>query len=92
MWEKKTSNQMVSRDVVSQFMRVPQNQTLTVVWDKLAADSSLEEHTCIPIDNLMEMLTFCVETTHFRIVSDLYQQEKTLPMGTIIISIDKTYT
>ena len=34
-------------------------ETLTVVRDKL------EERTCIPIDDLMEMLTFCVETTYF---------------------------
>ena len=60
------SNQMVSLDVVSLFTKVPTDETLAVVWDKLAADSLLEECTCILIDNLMEILTFCVETTYFR--------------------------
>ena len=32
------SNQMVSPDVVSLFIRVPTDETLAVVWDKLAAD------------------------------------------------------
>ena len=58
------SNQMVILDVVSLFTKVPTDEILAVVLDKLAADPFLEECTCIPIDNLMEMLTFCVETTY----------------------------
>ena len=59
---------------------VPTDETLAGVRDKLAADPSLEERTCIPIDNLMEMLTFCVETTYFGMGSDIYRQEG-LAMG-----------
>ena len=51
------SNQMVSFDVVSLFTNVPTDETLAVVRVKLAADLLLEERTCTPIDNLMEMLT-----------------------------------
>ena len=29
----------------------------------------------------MEMLTFCVETTYFRMGSDIYRQEERLAMG-----------
>ena len=72
---------MVSLDVVSLFTKVPTDEILAVVWDKLAADPLLEERTCIPIDNLMEMLTFCVETTYFRMGSDIYRQEEGLAMG-----------
>ena len=71
---------MVSLDVVSLFTKVPTDETLAVVWDKLAADPLLEEHTCIPIDNLMEMLTFFVETTYFVMGSNIYRQEG-LAMG-----------
>ena len=45
------SNQMVSLDVVSLFTKVPTDETLAVVRDKLAADPLLEERTCIPIDH-----------------------------------------
>ena len=67
------SNQMVSLDVLGLFTKVPTDETLAVVGDKLAADPLLEERTCIPIDNLMEMMTFCVETTYFGMGSDIYQ-------------------
>ena len=72
---------MVSLDVVGLFTKVPTDETLAVVRDKLAADPLLEEHTCILIDNLMEMLTFCVEITYFWMGSDIYQQEEGLAMG-----------
>ena len=66
---------MVSLDVVSLFIKVPTDETLVIVRDKMAADPLLEERTCIPIDNLMEMLTFCEETTYFGMASDIYQEE-----------------
>ena len=44
-------------------------------------DPWLEEHTCIPIDNLMEMLTFCVETNYFGMGSAIYWQDEGLAMG-----------
>ena len=75
------SNQMVSFDVVSLFTKVPIHETLSVVRDKLTADSLLEERTCILIDNLIEMLTFCVETAIFGMGSDIYKQEEGLAMG-----------
>ena len=72
---------MVSLDVVSLFTKVPTDETLAVVRDKLAADPLLEERTSIPTDNLKEMLTFCVETTYFGMGSDIYRQEEGLTMG-----------
>ena len=68
-------------DVVSLFTKVPTDETFAAVRDKLAADPSVEERTCIPIENLMEMLTFYVETNYFRMGSDKYQQEEWLAMG-----------
>ena len=72
---------MVSLSVAGLFTKVPTDETIAVVQDKLAADPLLDEPTCIPIDNLMEMLTFCVETTYFGMGSDLYRQEEGLAMG-----------
>ena len=73
--------QMVNLDVVNLFTKVPTNETLATVQDKLATDPSLEERTCISVDNLIEMLTFCVKTTFFGMESDIYQQEECLAMG-----------
>ena len=73
-------NQIVSLDVVSLLTKVPTDETIAMVRDKLTTDPLLEERACIPIDNLMEMLTFCVETSYFRMGSDIYRQEG-LDMG-----------
>ena len=67
-------------DEMSLFMRIPTDKTLTGAWDNLAADLSLEESTWILKHNLMEMLTFCVETTDFEMGSDIYWQEQGLAM------------
>ena len=67
------SNQMVGLDVVSLFMRISTEETLTMVWDKLTADLLLKECTCIPIDNLTEKSTFRVEMIYFGMGSDIYQ-------------------
>ena len=75
------SNQMASLDVVSLFTKVPTDETLAVVRDKPAVDPLLEERTYILIDNLMEMLTFCEETTYYGNGSDTYRQEEGLAMG-----------
>ena len=71
----------VLREVLSLFTKVPTDETLAVVRDKLAADLLLEKLTCIPIDNRTEMLTFCVQTTYFGMGSDIYQEEEGLAMG-----------
>ena len=71
---------MVSKNVVILFTRVPTEETITAVRDKLAVDPSLEERTRISIDNLMEMLT-CVGTTYLGIGSNIYRQEEWLAMG-----------
>ena len=78
------SNQIVSLDVVSLFTKVPTDKTLA---DKLAADPLLEERTCIPRDNLMEMLTFCEETTYFGMGSDIYRLEEGLAKGLLLSAV-----
>ena len=72
---------MVSLVIVSLFTKVPTDETLAIVRHKLAADPLLKECTFIPIDNLMEILTFCVETTYFGMGSDIYRQEEGLAVG-----------
>ena len=77
---------MVCLDVVSLFTKVPNDETIAVVQDKLTADPLLEEHTCILIDNLMQMLT-CVETTYFGMGSEIYRQEEGLVMGSPLLPV-----
>ena len=55
---------MMTLDVVNLLTMAPIDDILIFVRD-FAADPLLEECTYIPTDNLMEMLTFCVETINF---------------------------
>ena len=80
------SNQILSLEVASLFTKVPTDEALTVIRDKLAASPLLEERTCIPIDNLIKMLTFCAETAYFMMGSDIYPQEEGLAMGLAIVT------
>ena len=75
------SNQMVSQNEENLLTKVPTHEALAVVRNKRIADPLLEERTCVPIDDLMEMLTFCVGTTYFGTGSDIYRQEEGLAMG-----------
>ena len=72
---------MMSLDFVSLFTKVPTDETLAVIRDKLAADPSLEERTNIPIDNLTGMLTFCVETSYLGMGFDISREEEGMAMG-----------
>ena len=65
-------NQMMSLDVLSLFTKVRTEEIVAVVQDKLIVDSLLEKCKYIPTHNLMEMLTFCVEKTYFRLGSAFY--------------------
>ena len=85
---------MVKWNGVSLFRNVPTDATLAVVRDKMAADPLLEERTWILIDNLMEKLTFCVETTYFGMGSDLYRQEGVVmssPLSLVLANIYMDY-
>ena len=73
---------------------VPTDQILTVVWSKLAADPLLEEYACLPIDNLMKMLTLCVKTTYFKMESDIYWQKELAtgsPLSPVFANVYKEY-
>ena len=64
-----------------------------MVQEKLIVDSLLEKCKYIPTDNLMKMLTFCVEKTYFGLGSAIYQEEEGLVMDSSLF--DKywpTYT
>ena len=77
----------MSLDVVSMFTRVSTDQTLTVVWDYLAADPPLEEGIYISIGNLIVILTFCVQMTYLGMESYIYQQEVGLAMGLQLFTV-----
>lgn len=75
------SNRILSLDMVTLFSRVPIDEALTVVRNRLESASSLGEYINITIDNHMEMLTFYVQTTLYQLESDIYQQDESSAMS-----------
>ena len=76
-----SDTQMVSFDVVSLFTKVPTSKALAEVRKKLESDETLAERTGIPVDNIMELLTFCLTTTAFQLDESYYQQNEGMAMG-----------
>ena len=76
-----SDTQMVSFDVVSLFTKVPTSKALAEVRKKLESDETLAERTGIPVDNIMELLTFCLITTAFQLDESYYQQNEGMAMG-----------
>lgn len=61
-----------SNQMVILFTIVPTDDILTVVRNRLESDHYLEIRTNITIDNLIEMLTLCVQIISFQLESDIY--------------------
>ena len=59
---------------------------MSVVRDKMAADTSLEERTRIPIDKQMEVLIFYEEMTYFRMGLTYTDKTKTGNETSVITS------
>ncbi|XP_067614295.1 uncharacterized protein [Eurosta solidaginis] len=70
---------LVSFDVVSLFPSVPIQLALDVIREKWAI---IKEHTKIPKQIFMEIVTFCIQDNrYFKFNDKIYTQLKGLPMG-----------
>ncbi|XP_067623524.1 uncharacterized protein [Eurosta solidaginis] len=70
---------LVSFDVVSLFPSIPIQLALDVIRNKW---STIKEHTKIPKQIFMEIVTFCIqENKYFKFNDVVYTQLKGLPMG-----------
>ena len=76
-----SDTQMVSFDVVSLFTKVPTPKALAEVRKRLENDKTLADRTTIPIDNIMELTAFCINTTTFQLNDSYYQQKDGMAMG-----------
>ena len=72
---------MVSFDVSSLFTKVPVDEALSIVQQKLEQDTSLTERTSLEVPSIMGLLRFCFQTTYFVYGDRLYQQQEGAAMG-----------
>ena len=65
---------MVPFDVVSFFTKIPVDLAIEVAKKKLREHVSLEKRTSLPVDFLIDLWSFCLNTTYFVYDGTYYQQ------------------
>ena len=72
---------MASFDVVSLFTRVPVNEALLVISQRLQQDDTLKDRTSIPIPDLCALVELCLKSTYFQFGKSFYEQVEGAAMG-----------
>jgi hypothetical protein len=75
---------LISYDVSSLFTCIPTQDALSVIKDRLENDNTLHERTPLTIDMILQLMSFCLETTYFQFDNMLYQQCHGAAMGSPI--------
>ena len=75
---------MVSYDVTALFTSIPVDQAIEVVKDKLEKDHKLRNRCELSIGQLLQLLTFCLNTTYFCYEGTFYKQKQGTAMGSSV--------
>ena len=78
---------ITSYDVVALFTSIPISSAIEVVKKKLEEDTELQNRTILPVNNILELLAFCLNNTYFVFKDTFYEQTKGAAMGSPISPI-----
>jgi hypothetical protein len=78
----RSSDALVSFDVVSLFTNVTVDEALEVIRDKLTNDDTLTERSALQVEVIMELLEVCLRTTYFQVDDKFFQQKDGMATGT----------
>ena len=78
---------ITSYDVIALFTSFPIPSALEVMKKKLEQDTELQKRTIMPVDNILELLAFCLNNTYFVFQDTFYEQTKGAAMGSPISPI-----
>ena len=76
-----------SYDVTSLFTSVPIDPALNIIKDLLEKDEKLNERTVLLVQNIIELLGFCLHNTYFSFQNKFYEQVEGAPMGSLVSPI-----
>ena len=76
-----------SYDVTSLFTSVPIDPALNIIKDLLEKDEKLNDRTVLPVQNIMELLGFCLYNTYFSFQNKFYEQVEGVAMGSPVSPI-----
>ena len=72
---------MASFDVVSLFTKIPVDEALHVISQRLQQDDTLKDRTSIPIPDLCALVELCLKSTYFQFGESFYEQVEGAAMG-----------
>ena len=76
-----------SYDVTSLFTSVLIDPTLNIIKDLLEKDEKLNDRTVLLVQNIIDLLGFCLHKTYFSFQNKFYQQVEGAPMGSPVSPI-----
>ena len=65
---------LFSHGVVSLFTNTPIPQMIDIIQGRLKSDKTLKQRTLLEVDDIIEMMTFVLNTTYFSFKGQIYQQ------------------
>ena len=81
------NHELVSFDVVSLFTKIPVDLAIKVAKKRLNEDVSLNKRTTLPVEFLIDLLSFCLNTTYFVYDGTYYQQVFGTAMGSPVSAV-----
>ena len=78
---------LTSYDVTSLFTSVPIDPPLNIFKDLLKKDKKLNDRTVLSVQNIIELLGFCLHNTYFSFQDKFYKQVEGAAMGSPISPI-----
>ena len=83
----KADQVLVSFDVVSLFTNIPVDLAIKVVTKRLRQDATLLQRTSLPVEDIIDLLSFCLNTTYFVFEGCYYQQVFGTAMGSPVSAV-----
>ena len=72
---------IISYDVSALFTSIPVRSALEVIKKKLEQDTELHQRTPMSIQNILDLLEFCLNNTYFLFQGQYYEQKQGTAMG-----------
>ena len=82
-----TGEYLASYDVTSLFTSVTIDPALDIIKDLLEKDEKLNDRTVLSVQNILELLGFCLHNTYFSFQNKFYEQVEGAPMGSPVSPI-----
>ena len=76
-----------SYNVTSLFTSIPIDQALNIIKDFLEKDEKLNDRTVLSVQNIIDLLGFCLHITYFSFQNKFYEQVEGTPMGSLVIPL-----